>query len=116
VPDPATESEKCPPIATSVSASGCVVMTGASTVAPLLLDELELLLLELDDELLEELELEELEVVVPLELVTPELELDELELLLELLDELELEELELEELDELLELPASVMTALPLIT
>ena len=68
-----TEREKLPLAATSVRACGWVTMTGATTVAPLLEDELdELLELELellDDELLE---LEE------------ELELD---------DELELEEL-----------------------
>jgi hypothetical protein len=82
VPVATTDRVKLPPGATSVSAAGWVVMTGATMVAPLLEELLELLddeLLELDDEL-EELELDE------------ELLLDEDE------DELELEELLDEEL------------------
>ena len=72
---------KLPPKVTSVFATGCFVITGATIGAPLLEEEELLLELEL---LLEELE--ELELLLDEEL--EELELDELEL-----DELLLEEL-----------------------
>jgi len=70
-----TERVKLPPAATSVSACGWVVMTGATMVTPLLEEELdELLELELellDDELLElDEELEELDELLDAESVT----------------------------------------------
>jgi len=77
-----TESVKLAPLATAVDAAGWIVITGAVTPEPLLLDELEDELeleeeeeLELLDELEDELLLDELDELLDVESVTKALSL-----------------------------------------
>jgi hypothetical protein len=110
VPVAVTVSVTRIPAATVVSAAGWVVIAGAITLLPELLDEEEL---ELDDDdELELLEEEDEEELVEPELVPPD---DELEDELELLEEPEEELEEDEELELLLELLDGVVTLMAVV-